>query len=61
MRKAGVSEYAHLFYRPWDALSVSSPGIPINEVFIEKEQVCGAFTNDILRIREKSDENSGNL
>ena len=41
--------------------SVSSPGIPINEIFVQQEQACRAFTNDILRMREKSDENSGNL
>ena len=32
--------------------SVSSPGIPIEEIFLQQEQAHQAFVNDVLRRRE---------
>lgn len=41
--------------------SVSSPGIPIDEIFLQQEQAHQAFVNDILRKRDEKNENSSNL
>lgn len=41
--------------------SVSSPGIPIDEIFLQQEQAQRAFVNDILRKKEQNNENSSNL
>lgn len=32
--------------------SVSSPGIPIDEIFLQQEQAHQAFVNDVLRKRD---------
>ncbi|EEG74439.1 TetR/AcrR family transcriptional regulator [[Clostridium] hylemonae] len=41
--------------------SVSSPGIPIDEIFLQQEQAYQIFMNDTLRKREINNENSNHL
>lgn len=41
--------------------SVSSPGIPIDEIFLQQELAFQSFLNDALRKREEKNENSGDL
>lgn len=41
--------------------SVSSPGIPIEEIFLQQEQAYQIFMNDTLRKREQNNENSSHL
>ncbi len=41
--------------------SVTSPGIPIDEIFLQQEQAYQVFVNDVLRKRNRNHENSGNL
>lgn len=41
--------------------SVSSPGIPIDEIFLQQEQAHRAFVNDVLKSGERNNENSSHL
>ncbi len=41
--------------------TVSSPGIPIDEIFLQQEQAYRIFVNDALGSRRDSSENSSNL
>ncbi len=41
--------------------SVSSPGIPIEEIFLQQEQAYQIFMNDTLRKRAQNNENSNHL
>lgn len=41
--------------------SVSTPGIPIDEIYLQQEQAHQAFVNDALRRRNENNENSGDL
>lgn len=41
--------------------SVSSPGIPIDEIFLQQEQARQTFVNDVLRKKDEKNENSSDL
>lgn len=41
--------------------SVSSPGIPIEEIFLQQEQAHQAFVNDALRKRDEKNENGSHI
>ena len=41
--------------------SVSSPGIPIDEIFLQQEQAYRIFMNDTLRKKEEDNESSNHL
>lgn len=41
--------------------SVSSPGIPIEEIFLQQEQAYQIFMNDTLRKRAQNNKNSNHL